>query len=90
MPTIKELGIKYRKELQKCLSEEKALEIAEKINNLTVNGKIISNEVKNKILSYIEESPEDPKTGLRMITDSDNTAFLKLVAVIKNQIKGVK
>lgn len=86
-----EIAQMYRKELQQNPTKEKALNIAERIVKLKYeSGKSISTADRAEIISYIEDPLIDSKTGMRLVADSDNTKFLKLVAIIKNQIKGVK
>ena len=86
--TKKEIALKYKAELRENPTKAKAIEIAKKICKLKYSdGKPLSLSDKKEIISYIEEEHIDSKTGLRMIMDSDNTSFLDLVNVIRNEIK---
>ncbi|MBQ0051263.1 MAG: hypothetical protein KBT11_04260 [Treponema sp.] len=88
MVTLKQLALKYREELSNYPNREKADEIAKRINSLKdQNGKLISIKKKFLLVKYIENPTYDAKTGMELLNRSDNSAFLNLVAAIRDKIK---
>lgn len=87
MATIKDFALKYREELLADPSEEKAKEIANKINSLRSNGQPLTKENIELLLTYIEDPSYNPKTGQRMLLESDNSAFLDQIGTINSNIK---
>lgn len=87
MATIKDFALKYREELLADPTEEKAKEIANKINSLRSNGQPLTKENIELLLTYIEDPSYNPKTGQRMLLESDNSAFLDLIGTINSNIK---
>lgn len=87
MATIKDFALKYREELLADPTEEKAKEIANKINSLRSNGQPLTKENIELLLTYIEDPSYNPKTGQRMLLESDNSAFLDIIGTINSNIK---
>ena len=88
MATIKEIALKFRNELLENPTEDNATRIAQKINKLkNTEGGLLSQQSKELILTFIEDPSYNPKTGQRMILESDNSKFLNLVAIINSNIK---
>lgn len=79
---IRQIGLQFKKELQQDKSKAKAIEIARKISALP-----LSDEDKAHIVNYIRYPIYDHITGKGLLTDSDNSSFLELVALVSNVIK---
>lgn len=83
----KEYALKLKKELEQNPSPEKAQEIARKISNKKyTNGEPLSDADKKHIVNYIGYPGYDPKTGKFPIFESDNSEFLKLVAIVSQNV----
>lgn len=88
---LKQTGRELKWELQNNSSPETAKKIAFKIENAThQDGTPLSVEEKEHILKYIEFPIYDHETGQGSFLESDNSEFLKLVAIIAKNIKGGK
>ena len=86
MVTIKDLAIRYINELIANPTEKKAKEIAERIKKLKSNGAPLSKENIKLLLTYIEDPCYNPKTGQKILLESDNSAFLNLVNIIDSNV----
>ena len=85
---LKDFALSLKTELEQNFSKECAKKIAEKINKATYSdGKFLTEEDKRHIINYIQYPYYDHITGKCGIFESDNSEFLKLVAIITKNIK---
>lgn len=85
---LKTFALKLKRELQNDPSPVKAQQIANIISNATHNdGTPLSENEKGHILKYIKFPGYDHTTGQTIIHHADNSEFLKLVAIVSNNIK---
>lgn len=86
---LKQFGLKLKMELQSDISSEVAKKIAFEIETAThPNGAPLTSEEKGHIIKYIKYPAYDHKTGRFAIQHADNSEFLKLVAIVAQNIKG--
>jgi hypothetical protein len=90
--TLKDFGLRLRKELLENPTEEKAKEIAGRINSVKCNGELLSTEQKEQVLKYIKsfEVKLEKKIKPEIVCESDNSEFLALVDTIISTVKGEK
>lgn len=87
--TLKDYALYLRNKLGKKPSEEKILEIVNDINTKTdINGNLLSNKTKEKILAYIENPNLDEEHIV--VCESDNSALLDAISIIRSKVKGGK
>lgn len=80
---LKSYALKLKLELQQTPSTAKAKEIANRISKANhTDGTPLSEVEKNHILNYIKFPKYDHITGKCYIQGSDNSDFLKLVAIV--------
>lgn len=80
-----------RKRLQASLTQEKANEIAIEIRCAThPNGTFLSISEQNKVVYYIKYGSVNDGSGRILLQESDNSEFLRLVAIVADIIKEVK
>lgn len=88
---LKQFALGLKKELDKDSAVQSAKMIGLKIKNAThPNGTPLTETEKKHIVNYIAYPGYDPKTGTHIVLNSDNSAFLKLVAVISQTASGGK
>lgn len=88
---LKQFGLKLKMELQSDSSAETAKRIAFEIETaIHPNGTPLTSEEKGHIIKYIKYPAYDHKTGHFTIHHADNSEFLKLVAIVAQNIKGDK
>lgn len=68
-------------ELRKLLNENKTSEVEKRI--IEEN---LSQEEMNFLFMCLETSGYDPKTGMFLILESDNSEFLKLVNLVQKNV----
>lgn len=84
---LKQFGLELKMELQNSSSSETARKIASKIERAThADGTPLTNEEKKHIIKYIEFPAYDHKTGCTFLYESDNSEFLKLVAIVAKAV----
>jgi len=85
---LKEFALSLKVELENNFSKEYAKKIADKINKAThLDGSFLTEEEKKHIINYIQYPYYDHITGKCGMFESDNSEFLKLVAIIAKNIK---
>lgn len=86
--TLTEFAEQLKREYSLDRSEENARRIAQKINNAKAGGAPLSAEQKEEIIQRIEGVYID---GIkRRLRDSDNSAWLNAVAVVRSSVDGIK
>ena len=86
--TIKDFAEQLKKEYVADPSPENAIRIAEHINRVHAGGAPLSEIQKEEILQRIEGVYIDGTK--RRLRDSDNSAWLNAVAVIRSSVYGKK
>ncbi len=87
--TLKEFALNLRNELKNNQTSEKAREIIFKIEKAQYeDGSYLSPWDKEEVVKYIECPIHDIiQEGQEYLEESDNEEFLKLVKMIKEQVK---
>lgn len=88
--TLKEYALKLREELINNPSPEKAKDIAERILNVNVDKRKITEEEINNVINWIENPTYEPSTGVQIEYESDNSAFLNLIKIVAQNVNQTK
>lgn len=85
--TLEEFALNLKQEYINDRSQNSALTIAARINNAIINGRPLTIEEKERVLDLIENTYIN---GRKFICDSDNSDWIKAVAVLRSQVNGIK
>lgn len=84
---LKQTGLKLKRELQNNSSPEIAKKISLEIEqSIHADGTPLTAEEKRHLIKYIEFSVYDHETGQGFLHETDNSEFLKLVALISKSV----
>ena len=88
---LKEFGLQLKAILEKERNSKTAMKIANEIEKAThPDGASLTPVEKGHILKYIRLPGYDHVTGRSKVYKSDNSEFLKLVAIVTNNISNAK
>ena len=84
---IEDWVVDFAKELKVQLNsdwrEDNVAEVAERISDAALTA-----EQRSFIWNYLQSNGYDRRKGLFIICQSDNSAFLKVVAMVKDKVEG--
>ena len=88
---LKEFARLMRGRLQASPTREEARKVAIEIKCAKhLDGTFLTIPEEDKIVYYVKYDPGDDGSGRIKLQESDNSEFLKLVAIVANIIKGNK
>lgn len=85
--TLDQFAESLKQELKKNYSQQAISLISEKINKATINGRSLTLDEKEKILDIVTHTYIG---GKKFLCDSDNSAWLNAVAILRSQVIGTK
>lgn len=80
---VVDLAEELKEQLQNDCSETSIENVANKLRKV-----VLSEEQEDFIWQYLHANGYDRKTGLFMLCESDNSAFLNVVAMVRSKVEG--
>lgn len=85
--TLEQFAESLKQELKKNNSQQTISLISDKINRATINDRPLTLDEKEQILDRIAHTYIG---GKKFLCDSDNSAWLNAVAILRSQVIGTK